>query len=129
MKYISYKITIGGDSGFRCSNQDEWCSSGSILLFDASKWTNESIAKAMKEIWHAYWNDRGEGIGYGNKYGRAETQLKLFFKNNEGVFFDKDKSFSFYGVDEDRIIVPNPEDEVVSWELDGSTVNYDYHRD
>ena len=128
MKYISYKITIGGNSGFRCSNQDEWCSSSSILLVDAKKWTMESIAEAVKRLWHAYWVDRGEGIGYGNRYSRAEKQVKPFVNNNDGVFFDKNKSFSIYGVNDNKVITPNAEDEIVSWEMGGSTVNYDYSK-
>ena len=130
MKYIGFVITCGGDAGWRFTNGSEWCSMEYQLLFDAKLWTMEHIKETLdklnKEIF------RKHAFTLGEEMDKGEAVLKPFVNNTDGVYVKKDyldKSDGYpikrtlWFADKSKVIDP-PADEIVSWELNGSTRNY-----
>ena len=108
MKLISYMVTCGGDAGFRFSNQPEWCSVGTMLLFDAEKWDVEKIYNVMKDLYRQYRN-AGNGWTLSAKIDLGKSAVKPFINNNDGVYDSK-------------------EHDVTRWSRNGDTRNFDYYK-
>ena len=139
MKFISYICTVGGDTGWRFSNGSEWNSAEGQLLFDAEKWDNESIAAAIKKLWHDYWNDRdtpyksftlSETMDCGFKY------IDHFINNTDGVYVNVDYIGSDYfnnnlfgHCNKDKHIHPDGHEIIIWTSKDGCHRNYDYDKD
>lgn len=121
-KYISYMITLGGDAGWRFSNQPEWCSTEYTLLFDSKKWTMESIAKEMNILWHGYWDCGKHGHSYSDKYDLGIGAIKNLI-NKDGVFV---KDGGLQAPDE-KILNPSIT-EYDFWCMNGEITNYDYDK-
>ena len=119
-KYISYMITIGGDAGWRFSNRKEWCSSEYILLFDSEKWTMETIAGEMKNIYNLYRNTHG--FTYAEEYDNAIEYIKNLIAR-DGVYVRQ----GGLGATEEKIIDP-PFSEVEIWNMNGMTYNPNYSK-
>ena len=133
MKLISYMVTCGGDAGFRFSNHPEWCSVGSMLLFDAEKWDNDKIADAIQKMYRVYKEGRHRWT-FAEHSDDAYSAIGPFINNNDGVYVDLDYR------DEDGICwlgtldanqekqIHSKEHEVTRWSRNGSESNYDYDK-
>lgn len=119
-KYISYMITLGGDAGWRFSNREEWCSSSYYLLFDSEKWTMESIANEMKEIYRKYRSTHGFTLAeeYDNGIGFVKELI-----SRDGVYVMGE----YLGASKEKQLYPSP-DEIEVWNMNGKTSNYDYYQ-
>ena len=134
MKYISYKITCGGDAGFRLSNSSEWQSTEGQLLFDANLWTMESIAKAIRNLYKQIKQKEPWCLTYSEISNNGHMYIDPFITNTKGVYVDQSFIDSHschlgFRVLKKKYLTPAETDEVVSWELDGRTANYYYYRD
>lgn len=134
MKYISYKVTCGGDAGFRLSNSSEWQSSEGQLLFDSSLWSMESIAKAIRDLYKQIAKREPWCHTYSSISKNGHNIIDPFIANTDGVYVDQQfiaNNFCHLGFDvpKEKRITPTETDEVISWELDGNTTNYYYYRD
>lgn len=130
MKYISFIITCGGDAGWRFTNGSEWCSMEFQLLFDAKLWTMERIRDTFADLKRQI--NRKHAFTLSEEMDNGEAVLKSFVNKTEGVYAKKDYPDMSAGVtikrtlwfaDESKVIDP-PAEEIISWELDGSTRNY-----
>ena len=133
MKLISYMVTCGGDAGFRFSNQPEWCSVGTMLLFDAEKWDVEKIYNVMKDLYRQYRN-AGNGWTLSAKIDLGKSAVKPFINNNDGVYVDLDYRdedgicwLGTLGVDQEKQI-HSKEHDVTRWSRNGDTRNFDYYK-
>lgn len=134
MKYISYKVTCGGDAGFRLSNSSEWNSSEGQLLFDSTLWTMESIAKAIRDLYKQIAEREPWCHTYSDISDNGHNIIDPFIANTDGVYVDEQfiaDNFCYLGFDvpKEKHITTTETDEVISWELDGSTRNYYYDHD
>ena len=130
MKYISFIITCGGDAGWRFTNGEEWHSMEFQLLFDAKLWTMERIKETFADLKRQI--NRKHSFTLSEEMDNGEAVLKPFLNKTEGVYAKKDypdKSSGFtikrtlWFADENKVIDP-PAEEIISWELNGSTRNY-----
>ena len=133
MKLISYMVTCGGDAGFRFSNQPEWCSVGTMLLFDAEKWDVEKIYNVMKDLYRQYSN-AGHGWTLSDMIDLGKSAVKPFINNNDGVYVDLDYRdedgicwLGTLGVDQEKQI-HSKEHDVTRWSRNGDTRNFDYYK-
>ena len=134
MKLISYMVTCGGDAGFRCSNKPEWCSVGSMLLFDAKKWNIDSIAEAIRQIYRTYKSAKMARWTFAEHSDDTSEAVGSFINTHDGVYVDLDYR------DEDGICwlgtlgakkekrIHSKEHEVTRWSRNGSESNYDYDK-
>ena len=130
MKYISFIITCGGDAGWRFTNGEEWQSMEFQLLFDAKLWTMERIRDTFADLKRQI--NRKHAFTLSEEMDNGEAVLKPFVNKTEGVYVKKDypdKSSGFtikrtlWFADENKVIDP-PAEDIISWQLDGSTRNY-----
>ena len=125
MKLISYMYSYSGDSGLCLSNRKEWNTIDEYLYFDAEKWTMEKIYDTVKTLYREY-------KSLGHTWTLAEVMDNIcdtfvpFVNGNEGVYQDKD--YTWVGINDENLIDDIKEHEVISWELNGRTINYDYHK-
>ena len=124
MKLISYMYSYSGDSGLCLSNREEWNASKSHLYFDAEKWTMEKIYDIVKMIYRKY-RCFGETCTLGDVMDHIRDTMVPFINETDGVYRDK-KSF-WESIKEDKQIDPK-EHEIISWELNGKTSNYNYYK-
>jgi len=134
MKYIRFYINLGGDTGWRFTNGEEWHSMMKPLFFDPKLWTMEKIKVEMdrldKETSRAtlYCHTLSDK---GDKGGKC---VKRFIEKNPGVFVLKPIETKAFGlvsrapwgcgdVDDSKKIDEPAEDEVIGWELNGRTRN------
>jgi hypothetical protein len=124
MKLISYMYSYSGDSGLCLSNREEWNTIDEYLYFDAEKWTMEKIYDTVKMIYRKYCSF-GETWTLGEVMDHIRDTMVPFINETDGVY--KDKEYSWESVKEEKQIDPK-EHEIISWELNGKTYNYDYHK-
>ena len=134
-KFIRFFITLGGDTGWRFTNGEEWHLMIDPLFFDPELWTMEKIKVAMdlldKETSRAtlYCHDLSDK---GNAGGKC---VKAFIESNPGVFVLKPKETKNFGVvsrapwgcntvKDSKRIDPPAEEDIIGWELNGKTRNY-----
>lgn len=130
MKYISFIISCGGDTGWRFTNGEEWNSMHYQLLFDAKLWTMKQIKEALdmldREIFKKVTWTLSETMDKGKEI------LEPFVNSTKGVYVKKDFNDNFDGwstkrtlwfAKKSKVIDPSAE-EVVSWELNGKKRNY-----
>lgn len=127
LKFISYKITCGGDAGWRFSNQSEWCSGEGYLLFDKSKWTMEKIAKEMNYLWRQYWSG-DTGSTYAQTYDAGIGYVQNLIKEDGVYVWDNPNRFDMTFVDWKTKRINPPVENIETWNIDGKTVNYDYNK-
>ena len=131
MKLISYMVTCGGDTGWRFSNRPAWHSTGGLILFDAEKWSVDSIADAIKQI-HKDIASKGVAFTLGNTLDNGHAVLDPFIKNTEGVYVDLDYRDSDgicwlgnFGAGDEKCL-HSKDHEVVRWSRNGEEYNGDY---
>ena len=122
MKLISYMYSYSGDSGLCLSNREEWNASKSYLYFDAEKWTMEKIYDIVKIIYRKYCS-LGETWTLGDVMDHIRDTMVPFINETDGVY----KKPLWESVKKEKQIDPK-EHEIISWELNGKTSNYDYHK-
>ena len=84
----------------------------------------ENIAKEMKVLWHNYWDKRGHGSTYAEKYDRGVDGVeRLLLK--DGVYALGSGFTS--KTPEEKIINPKY-GEIETWNINGQTANYDYDK-
>lgn len=124
MKLISYMYSYSGDSGLCLSNREEWNTIDEYLYFDAEKWTMEKIYDTVKTLYREY-----ESLGHTWTLAEVMDHIRdtfvPFVNGNEGVY--QKKGHGWEGTNQEKFINPE-EHEVISWELNGNKVNYDYHK-
>ena len=124
MKLISYMYSYSGDSGLCLSNREEWNTIDEYLYFDAEKWTMEKIYDTVKALYREY-----ESLGHTWTLAEVMDHIRdtfvPFVNWNEGVY--QKKGHEWEGTNQEKIINPE-EHEIISWELNGKTSNYDYHK-
>lgn len=124
MKLISYMYSYSGDSGLCLSNREEWNTIDEYLYFDAEKWTMEKIYDTVKTLYREY-----DSLGYTWTLGEVMDHIRdtfvPFLNENEGVYLINEHVWK--GTKEEKQIDPK-EHEIISWELNGRTCNFDYHK-
>lgn len=125
IKFISYKITVGGDAGWRFSNRSEWCSNEGYLLFDKNKWTMNSIAKEMKHLWRQYWSG-DTGSTYEQTYNAGIVYVKNLIKEDGVYAWYRHNPYEITFVDWKEKLINPPVENIETWNIDGNIVNYDY---
>ena len=124
MKLISYMYCYSGDSGLCLSNRKEWNTIDEYLYFDADKWTMEKIYDTVKTLYRKY-----ESLGHTWTLGEVMDHIRdtfvPFLNENEGVYLSNGHGWK--GTKEEKQIDPK-EHEIISWELNGRTCNFDYHK-
>ena len=124
MKLISYMYSYSGDSGLCLSNRKEWNTFDEYLYFDAEKWTMEKIYDTVKTLYRKY-----ESLGHTWTLGEVMDHIRdtfvPFLNKNEGVYLSNGHGWK--GTKEEKQIDPK-EHEIISWELNGRTCNFDYHK-
>lgn len=130
MKYISFIISCGGDTGWRFTNGEEWNSMHYQLLFDAKLWTMKQIKEALDKLDRDIF--RKHAFTLSEEMDKGEAVLKPFVNNTDGVYVKKDyldKSDGYpikrtlWFADKSKVINP-PVEEIVSWELNGEKRNH-----
>ena len=134
MKFIRFFISLGGDSGWRFTNSDEWHSIKYPLFFDSGLWTMARIKEEMDCLeretgmaTHGCWELKDNG----NAGGKC---VRRFIEMNDGVFVLKPKQTKSFGlvnrapwgcsdIREEKMIDEPVGSDVIGWELDGRTVN------
>lgn len=127
-RYIYYKITCGGDAGWRFSNSSEWHSIEGELLFDASIWTMKKIDWEFKQLYQRIKAEES-GSSFSDKLDSGYKHIVPFINDNEGVYVSGDfKGMRFPGVNDDKRLIPHDlRDEVIEWEdKNGNHYNSDY---
>jgi len=124
MKLISYMYSYGGDTGFCPSNREEWHSIATYLYFDAEKWTMNEIYNITKTLYSEY-KSLGTTWTLGDVMDNLAEVIVPFINKTEGVYQKIGNGWT--KVKKRKIIDPN-EHEVISWELNGKTYNYDYNK-
>ena len=122
MKLISYMYSYSGDSGLCLSNRKEWNTSNSYLYFDTEKWTMKKIYDIVKMIYRKYYSF-GTTWTLGEVIDHLRDTIVPFVNETDGVYVEG----GLTGFKADKKINPD-EHEIVSWELNGRTINYDYHK-
>ena len=116
--------SYSGDSGLCLSNREEWNTIDEYLYFDAEKWTMEKIYDTVKTLYREY-----ESLGYAWTLAEVMDHIRdtfvPFVNGNEGVY--QKKRHGWKGTNQEKNINPE-EHEIISWELNGETCNYDYYR-
>lgn len=123
MKLISYMYSYSGDSGLCLSNREEWNYIKGHLYFDAEKWTMEKIYDIVKMIYRKY-RSFGETWTLEDVMDHIRDTMVPFINETDGVYRGK-KSF-WESIKKEKQIDPK-EHEIISWELNGKTSNYDYY--
>lgn len=124
MKLISYMYSYSGDSGFRPSNREEWNCIEGHLYFDAEKWTMEKIYDVVKMLYRKYCSF-GTTWTLGEVMDHIHDTMVPFINETDGVY--KAKEYCWKTIKKEKQIDPK-EHEIISWELNGKTFNYDYHK-
>lgn len=124
MKLISYMYSYSGDSGFCPSNREEWNCIESYLYFDAEKWTMEKIYDIVKMLYRNY-RSFGTTWTLGEVMNHIRDTMVPFINETDGVYGDKE--YSWQSIKKGKRIDPK-EHEIISWELNGKTCNYDYYK-
>ena len=124
MKLISYMYSYGGDTGFRPSNREEWHSIATYLYFDAEKWTMNEIYNITKTLYSEY-KSLGTTWTLGDVMDNLAEVIVPFINKTEGVYQETGKGWTKV---KKRKIIDLNEHEVISWELNGKTYNYDYNK-
>lgn len=124
MKLISYMYSYSGDSGLWLSNREEWNAIKSHLYFDAEKWTMEKIYDIVKMIYRKY-NSFGTTWTLGEVMDNIRDTMVPFINGTDGVY--RNKGGSWKSIKKEKQIDPK-EHEIISWELNGKTYNYDYRK-
>ena len=123
MKLISYMYSYSGDSGLCLSNREGWNTINEYLYFDAEKWTMEKIYDTVKTLYRKY-----ESLGHTWTLDEVMEHtcdtMVPFINGTDGVYSDES---SWESIKEEKQIDPK-EHEIISWELNGKTSNYDYHK-
>lgn len=132
MKYISYIITISGDTGWRFNNCPQWNSTEGQLLFDADKWSMEAIIENLKIIMTEIDEESRYCFTFSEKYDNGSKYIVPFIKNTNGVYVNGDYTQSdslpgwvFVSHNSTKVIHPTKNDEIISWNRDGKTHCYD----
>ena len=86
--YISFIITVGGDTGWRFYNSAQWHSGQGCLLFDDSIWTREQIKAAMERLDKSI--DTRHCATYSDTHDEGMKQIVKFVNGNAGVYVMKD---------------------------------------
>jgi len=124
MKLISYMYSYSGDSGFCPSNREEWNCDEGHLYFDAEKWTMQKIYDTIKTLYRKY-DSFGETWTLGEVMDNIRDTIVPFINETDGVY--NNKEYCCKSTKEEKQIDPQ-EHEIISWELNGKTYNYDYHK-
>lgn len=124
MKLISYTYSYSGDSGFRPSNREEWNCIEGHLYFDAGKWTMEKIYDIVKMIYRKYCSF-GETWTLEDVMDHIRDTMVPFINETDGVY--RNKEYYWESIKKEKQIDPK-EHEIISWELNGKTSNYDYYK-
>ena len=124
MKLISYMYSYSGDSGLCLSNREEWNTIDEYLYFDAEKWTMEKIYDTVKTLYREY-DSLGHTWTLGDVMDHIRDTFVPFLNENEGVYLSNEHVWK--GTKEEKQIDPK-EHEIISWELNGRTCNFDYHK-
>ena len=125
MKLISYMYSYSGDSGLCLSNREEWNTIDEYLYFDAEKWTMEKIYDTVNSLYKKY-KSMGVTWTLGEVMDHIRDTFVPFVNGNEGVYLSNDHCWK--GIKKENLIDDIKEHEVISWELDGKTVNFDYYK-
>ena len=140
MKYIRFYVTLGGDTGWRFTNQDEWHAMKNPIFFDADKWTMEKVKEVMDRVDYDIYHGsnspcrKGPWSTLSDKGNGGATVLRPFIEKADGVYVlnpvllkNGDKcsrapwgcsSIPGKGIDD-----PAPED-IIDWNLNGKSGNY-----
>lgn len=124
MKLISYMYSYSGDSGFCLSNREEWNCNDDYLYFDAEKWTMEKIYDVVKMIYRKYCSF-GTTWTLGDVMYHIRDTMIPFINETDGVY--RNKEYCWKNIKKEKQIDPK-EHEIISWELNGKTFNYDYSK-
>lgn len=124
MKLISYMYSYSADSGLCLSNREKWNAIERYLYFDAEKWTMEKIYDIVKMIYRKY-KSFGATWTLGDVMDHIHDTMVPFINETDGVYGNKE--YSLESIKEEKQIDPK-EHEIISWELNGKTSNYDYHK-
>lgn len=114
--------SYSGDSGLCLSNRKEWNTIDSYLYFDTEKWTMEKIYDIVKMIYRKYCSF-GTTWTLGEVIDHLRDTIVPFVNETDGVYVEG----GLTGFKADKKINPD-EHEIISWELNGRTINYDYHK-
>lgn len=122
MKLISYMYSYSGDDGLCLSNREEWNTSKSYLYFDAEKWTMEKIYDIVKIIYRKYCS-LGETWTLEDVMDHIRDTMVPFINETDGVY-----KKPLWGLVKKKKLIDPKEHEIISWELNGKTSNYDYYK-
>jgi len=123
MKLISYMYSYSGDSGLCLSNRKEWNTIDEYLYFDAEKWTMKKIYDTVKTLYRKY-ESCGHTWTLDEVMGHICDTMVPFINETDGVYSDES---SWESIKKEKQIDPK-EHEIISWELNGKTSNYDYYK-
>lgn len=122
MKYILFIITLGGDTGWRFRNREEWHSMNYPLLFDAKLWSMEKIKEEMDRLdYQIFNNQKGTGFPLKEKGDLGAEILREFLDNVEGVYTINNKSP--WGCHSKETIDMPAKEEITNWSFNGQSVN------
>lgn len=126
MKYISFIITIGGDTGWRFMNSPQWNSAAGQLLFDADKFTNESIHDALSKLMNSIKKRSAYCSTFSEKCDNGMEYILPFIEETDGVYVNN--KFLYESVPggwnengwkftdkKSKLVSPTKDDEIVSW--------------
>lgn len=90
MKYISFIITVGGDTGWRFTNGIEWQSCAGQLLFDAKKFTNETIFQELSKVMRSINKRANYCHTFSDICDNGLDYILPFINETKGVYVNKD---------------------------------------
>ena len=123
MKLISYMYSYSGDSGLCLSNREEWSCIEDHVYFDAEKWTMKKIYNTVKTLYRKY-KSLGHAWTLDEVMDHICDIMVPFINETDGVYGEE---YSWESIKKEKQIDPK-EHEIISWELNGKTSNYDYHK-
>lgn len=123
MKYIRFYITLGGDTGWRFSNKDEWHSMKYPILFDESKWTMEKIRKEMNYLDYIIFSNGHYCHTLSDIGDNGAKYIQRFFNTNDGVYTVEHRTP--WGCKTKELLSEMPDQEhITDWNINGKYYNY-----
>ena len=86
MKYISFIISVGGDTDWCFTNQTQWGACSGQLLFDASKFTNKEIHDKLKVLGHSVYEETKWKHIFSEICDEGLKLVVPFINNTKGVY-------------------------------------------
>ena len=126
MKYISFIITIGGDTGWRFMNSPQWNSAAGQLLFDADKFTNESIHDTLSKLMNSIKKRSAYCSTFSEKCDNGMEYILPFIEETDGVYVNNKFIYESVpgGWNENGWKFTDKKSKLVSPTKDDETTNY-----